>query len=492
MPKKIAIIGAGPGGLSAAMLLGHAGHRVTVFEVKDHPGGRNSRFRLGGYTFDVGPTFLLMRYILDELFRQTGRRIEDYVELRDLAPMYRLFFADKTLDMYQDHAKTRAEIARAFPGQEAGFDRFLQRESERFERIQGILARDNCRPGEILTWTFLKSTPWFALGRSIIGVLGDYFTDLQTKLSFTFQSKYLGMSPWECPGAFSIIPYVEHAFGIQHVQGGLAVLAETMAKVAAEDGVTFRYSTRVKRLTLDGRRVTGIELEDGEKFEADEVVINADFAYAMNELVPPGVLRKWSPEKLAKKRYSCSVFMLYLGVDGEFPDLKFHNIVFAKDYVQNVKDIWSGNLSGPDLSYYVRNASLVDKTLAPPGKSNVYVLVPVPNKQIGRIDWKQAAPQLREYALDSMERCLGMKDIRRRIEVEKILTPDDFEGDFMVYRGATFNLAHSLRQMLWFRPRNKFEELDNCYIVGGGTHPGSGLPTIYQSGRIAAELIGRD
>ena len=339
-----------------------------------------------------------------------------------------------------------------------------------------------------MTRDLLKALPNLSLGRSLLSVLGDYFKEEKLRISFTFQSKYLGMSAWECPGAFAILPYVEHAFGVYHVMGGLSEISEAMARVCRELGVDLRLGTPVKQLVLDGRKVRGVELTDGEKVFGDETVLNADFGYAMKNLVPPDVLRKYSPERVDGREYSCSTFMLYLGLDKIY-DLPHHTIYFAGDYKGNIEDIFQRKVLSSDLSFYVRNASVTDPSLAPPGHSALYVLVPVPNRT-ARINWVTESSAFRDRVIARMEECAGMAGLARHIREEIVFTPQTWQ-DMNIQVGATFNLAHSLGQMLYFRPHNKFEELDNCYLVGGGTHPGSGLPTIYESGRIAANLIAR-
>ncbi len=210
----------------------------------------------------------------------------------------------------------------------------------------------------------------------------------------------------------------------------------------------------------------------------------------MTHLMPPGVLKKYTPEKVARKKYSCSTFMLYLGVDKVYHDLPHHTIVFAKDYKKNVEDIFKSLNLSEDTSVYIRNATPLDPTAAPNGKSGLYILVPVANNK-SKIDWKKEKDAFRERVLDILESRTPLKDLREHIVAERIITPDDWEQDANVFLGATFNLAHTLDQMLYLRPHNKFEELDHCYLVGGGTHPGSGLPTIYESARIAANMISR-
>ena len=487
--KKIIIVGAGPGGLSAGMLLAHQGFDVHIFEKESTPGGRSRQLILGEYKFDYGPTFFMMDFVAREIFKQTGRDLEDYVTLSRLSPMYKLLFPDRQINVYEEDEKMMKELAKVFPGEEKGLILFNQKEKKRLEYLYPVLARNNNNIFDALRPSFLRTLPHFALGRTLFQVLGKYFKQPEARLCFTFQSKYLGMSPWECPGAFAMIPYVEQQFGIYHVQGGLSEVAKAMAKVVTEEGGNIHYNTKIKGIIVEGKTAKGVILESGEQVLADKVIVNADFAYAMNNLISEGKLKKYSPSNLAKKKYSCSIFMLYLGVKKQY-DLNHHTIAFAKNYEKNVEDIFNGRLTDKDFSVYVCNASKTDLTLAPAGKSGLYVLVPVPNNQSG-IDWKTQSAILREQALDILEKRFGLTDIRESIEVEKNLTPADWENDFSVQYGAVFNLGHQLRQMLWFRPHNQFEELKNVYLVGGGTHPGSGLPTIYESGRIVANLISK-
>lgn len=486
--KHIIVVGAGPGGLTTAMLLASRGFRVTVFEKAAHVGGRNAAILSHGYKFDTGPTFLMMKFILDEVFEESGRHIADYLNCVKLEPMYRLQFDDLRLEPTTDREAMLQQLDACFPGNRAGYDKFMSVEARRFRLMYPCLQKDYASVRQYLTRDLLKALPNLSLGRSLLGVLGDYFKEDKLKLSFTFQSKYLGMSAWDCPGAFAILPYVEHAFGVYHVMGGLSEISEAMARVGREHGVDFRLGTPVKQLVLEGRSVRGVELANGEKIFAEETVLNADFGYAMKHLVPSGALRKYSPENVDRREYSCSTFMLYLGLDKVY-DLPHHTIFFAGDYQGNIRDIFQRKILSDDLSFYVRNASVTDPALAPPGHSAVYVLVPVPNRT-AQIDWESRKSAFRQQVIAALEQRAGMKDLARHIRQEIVFTPRTWE-DMNIQFGATFNLAHSLRQMLYFRPRNKFEELDNCYLVGGGTHPGSGLPTIYESGRIAANLIAR-
>ena len=485
MAKKIVIVGAGPGGLSAGMLLASRNFDVTIVEKEAVPGGRNAGFSLGPYKFDLGPTFLMMKFVLEDVFRESGRKIEDYLKIIPLEPMYRLEFVKKSVDIYSDHAKTRDEIERAFPGNGKGVDLFISKEQKKYQYLLPCLQTPYMTPGSLVNQNIRRAFPHLPVVRSLYSVMGDYFDDERARLSFTFQSKYLGMSPWDCPGIFTIIPYIEHSMGIYHVEGGLSEISNAMAKVCLEHGCRIRYGATVKNLVLTGRKVRGVRLMNNEVIKADSVVINADFGYAMSSLVPKGVLKRWSRERLMKKGFSCSTFMMYLGLKKDY-GLKHHTIVFAQDYRQNLEDVRLGRASD-DISMYVRNATVTDKSLAPEGHSALYILVPVANNKAG-LDWNDTR-HMRRLVIAMLKKRLGLKDIEEQIAAERIITPADWEGYHNVFVGATFNLAHNLLQMLYFRPHNEFEELDNCYLVGGGTHPGSGLPTIYESARISSRLI---
>jgi len=487
--KHIAIVGAGPGGLSSAIILANRGFKVSVYEKESEAGGRNAPIRIGDYTFDTGPTFLMMTFILEEIFLLAGKKLEDYLKIKKLDPMYRLVFDDKTVLPSDNKEKMKETIKNIFPGNENGYEKFLKRERNKFEKMYPCLKIDYSSIFKFLHPNLLKALPVMDLGKTLYGNLARYFSDEKLILSFTFQSKYLGMSAWECPAAFTMIPYVEHHFGIYHVEGGLYKISSAMQKILEEKGGKIHFNTKVKSLILEGKKTKGIELENGEKIHADEVIINADFAHAMSNLVPDGTLKKYSNKNLKKKKYSCSTFMMYLAVDKKY-DIPHHNIFFAKDYKTNIENIFNNGKLTDEMSFYIQNASITDQTLAPEGCSAIYILVPVPNNSFD-IDWDKNKAIYREKILKELERRTELKDIRQHIKAEKIITPKDWQSDYAVYYGATFNLGHNLEQMLFFRPHNKFEELDNTYLVGGGTHPGSGLPTIYESGRIASNIISK-
>jgi len=485
--RNIIIVGAGPGGLAAAMLLAQRGFQVQVFEKQDVIGGRSAEVRLGEYRFDLGPTFLMMKFLLDELFAEGGRLSSDYLQFRKLDPMYALNFPGKTMLARSHPAAMKREIERYFPGEGANLDRFLEREGLRFEKLYPCLQKAYLTPASMLSSTLFAAVPHIAAGRSLYGVLGDYFRCEELKLAFTFQSKYLGMSPWDCPGLFTMIPYTEHAHGVYHVMGGLSRICHAFAEVAREEGAAIHTSTPVKRVLVNGRRAVGVELGDGEKHYADEVIVNADFGHAMTTLFDEDALGRHKPSELRKKKFSCSTFMMYLGLDRAY-DTEHHTIVFAGDYKRNITAITHGQDDFEDISLYVRNSCKTDPSGAPVGHSALYILVPVPNNLSG-IHWEERKQELRQTILRTLRERTSYGDIAPHIQRELIVTPQDWEQKYGVFLGATFNMAHSWDQMLYLRPHNQFEMFSNCYLVGGGTHPGSGLPTIFESARISANLI---
>lgn len=485
--KSVIVVGAGPGGLAAAMLLAQRGFRVQVFEKQDVIGGRNAQLSLGPYSFDLGPTFLMMKFLLDELFAEGGRRSSDYLEFRKLDPMYALKFPDKTMLVRSQPEAMRAEIDKHFPGEGRNFGRFLQRESLRFRKLYPCLQKHYGSVASMISPTLLAAAPHIAAGRSLYSVLGDYFGSEELRLAFTFQSKYLGMSPWDCPGLFTMIPYTEHAHGVYHVMGGLSRISQALADVAVEEGAEIHTSSPVSRVLLSGRRAVGVELATGEKVFADDVVINADFGHAMATLFDAKALGRYRPEKLRRRKFSCSTFMMYLGLDRVY-DTEHHTIVFSRDYKRNLESITRGRASFEDISIYIRNSANVDHYVAPAGHSALYILVPVPNNTSG-IDWDEHKQEMRRQILRTIRERTEYGDLAPHIQREHIITPQDWERRHSVFLGATFNMAHSWSQMLYLRPHNQFEEFSNCYLVGGGTHPGSGLPTIFESARISANLI---
>ena len=487
---KVVVVGAGPGGLAAAMLLARSGCRVTVLERHDRVGGRTATIGDDAFRIDLGPTFFLYPRVLEEIFAACGRQLRREVELVRLDPQYKLIFdGGGELSATSDPARMREQLNRLCPADADGFARFMDDNRRKLEAFRPILESPFASALDLLRPRMLKAAMNLRAHASVDSDLRRYFTDPRVRLAFSFQSKYLGMSPMKCPSLFTILSFLEYEHGVWHPIGGCGAVVRAMADVCRDMGVDIRLNEPVESLTLQGRTATGVRTASA-AYEADAVVLNADFAAAMRRLVPNHLRRRWSDDEIARRQYSCSTFMMYLGIEGTFDHLAHHTIWLAGDYEENLKDIEQRQCLSPNPSFYVCNPSRTDPTLAPEGQSVLYCLVPVAHQCDG-IDWERQAPRFRQLLLKQMEK-IGITDVERRIRFERVITPRHWELDHQIYRGATFNLAHTLGQMLHRRPKNRFEELRNVYLVGGGTHPGSGLPVIFESARISSRLLLED
>ncbi|CAM3805666.1 phytoene desaturase family protein [Alkalicoccus chagannorensis] len=484
---QVTIIGAGPGGLASAVVLAGAGYEVEVLEKQPYVGGRTSSFTMDGFTFDLGPTFFSMPQILEEVFESSGLKMEDYVELIRLDPMYSLRFNGRNIRASSDEQKMFEETERHFPGSGASYQRFMQDTRKKLGILTPMLKHPHASLLDYVRLRSLRAVPELELGRSLYDVLSSYFEEEELKLSFTFQSKYLGMSPWDCPGAFTILSFMEHEYGIYHPKGGMNQLTKGLARAAEDLGAVIKTGCGVAKIHTENGKIASLVLEDGSRRRPDHTVMNADFAHGISTLIDDSSRKKYKDDRLAKKSYSLSTFMIYLGIEGSV-DLDHHTVFFADDYKTNVEDISKRGVLSEDPSVYIQNASLTDESLAPEGDSALYILAPVPNNLSG-INWAEETEAFRDLVLRQVETKAGITDLRSRIKTERVLTPQGWEEDIHIYKGATFNLTHHLSQMMYYRPHNQFEDVEGLWLTGGGTHPGSGLPTIFESAKITAGLI---
>lgn len=480
------IIGAGPGGLASSILLAAAGLKVKVLDRLPVVGGRTSAIESGGFRFDLGPTFFLYPRVLEEIFSAAGTSLRDEVEMVRLDPQYRILFgAGGALDATPDVARMERQIAAIAPGDAGGFRRFMEENRAKLTLMEPCLESSFLGWRDMINLRMLKLLPMLRPHQSLDTYLHRFFSDPRIRLAFSFQSKYLGMSPFRCPSLFSILSFLEYEHGVFHPIGGCSAVTAAMARVAQRLGVEIGLEEPVEEILFEGRRAVGVRTPAGEQ-KARAVVINADFARAMSRLVPDRLRRRWSNRRIARKKFSCSTFMMYLGIEGTF-DLPHHNIHIAADYERNLDEIENRHVLSDDPSFYVQNASVTDPTLAPHGMSTLYVLAPVTH-QHPNVDWSRERDRFRARMLRQIAKA-GFEGVEERIRYERVLTPADWEHGYEIHQGATFNLSHSLDQMLHLRPHNRFEDLDGVYLVGGGTHPGSGLPVIFESARISSRLL---
>ena len=493
------IVGAGPGGLSAAINLAGLGLDVTVVEKEAIPGGRMRGLTMGDYQVDTGPSIMQLPQVLERIFRRAGRRIEDYVSLVRVDPSTRIHFWDGThLDTSSDVEKMKAEVARLDPKLAPALERWLAHSAEKYgiayEKFISHPADSLAYYSPFRLWETLKFKPW----QTLYNHLDEYFHDDRLTYALSYPSKYLGLHPTTCSSVFSVIPYLEMAFGVWHVMGGFRELAKGMMRCATDLGAQFRMSSPVERVLVENGQAMGVVLTTGETLSADVVIINADLPAAAQQLVPPSAREgtRLSDAKLKRAKYSCSTFMLYLGLDTVYDQLPHHSIYLSNATRRTDRAALEDEaIDLEDPPFYALNPTPTDPAGAPPGHSTLYVLVPTPNTH-RPVDWKQAEAALLKKVPVWLEK-VGAKDVAKHIRTQRTFTAETWRDDFNVFRGAVFNLSHTWLQLGPMRPHVESPDIKGLFWVGGGTHPGSGLLTIMESANICAyaiatKYLGRD
>jgi phytoene desaturase len=356
------------------MQLAHAGCDVTILERRDRVGGRTSAIEHDGFRFDCGPTFFLYPRVLTEIFSSIGRDLMKDIPMVRLDPQYRLTFgAGGQLDCTPDIKQMDRQIAEFSPADVGALQRFMDDNRTKLKRFRPILESPFCSATDFLRPSMLAAAPHLHPMRSLGQELQRYFSDPRLVIAFGFQSKYLGMSPFQCPSLFSILSFLEYEHGVWHPIGGCSRVSERMAEIAESMGVKIRLNEPVTEVETSGRRVTALVTEQ-QTYQADAFVVNADFADWMTKTIPNRLRKRWSDEKLASKKYSCSTFMLYLGIDGIYDQLPHHNIHISRDYEKNLREIEVEHVLSDDPSFYVQNPCVTDPSLAPEGRSRLFRL----------------------------------------------------------------------------------------------------------------------
>lgn len=482
------VIGAGFGGLAAAVRLGARGYRVTVLDRLDAPGGRAYVFRQDGFSFDAGPTIITAPYLFDELWALCGRRREDDVELRSLDPFYVIRFDDGTeFRCSADRDKMRAEIARVAPEDLEAFDPFVAASKEIYDIAFAELAHV---PFHRLS-RLVRSVPdIIRLGgyQSVYGLVARYFKNEKTRIVFSFHPLLIGGSPFRTTSYYCLITHLEKKYGVHYAMGGTGALVQGLVGLIEGQGNAIRTGAEVAKITVDKGRATGVELTGGEFIPADIVVSNADAAWTYGHLVGNGVRRRrWTDKKLANASYSMGLFVWYFGTRRRYEDVYHHTIVLGPRYRELIGDIFDRKTLAPDMSLYLHRPTATDPSLAPPGCDAFYVLSPVPNLASG-IDWSTAAEPYRQSIEKRLEETM-LPGLSREIVTSRIMTPQDFRDRLLSTNGAGFSFEPRLFQSAWFRPHNVSEEVEGLYLVGAGTHPGAGVPGVVSSAKVLDALV---
>jgi phytoene desaturase len=478
----VVVVGAGLGGLSAALRLAGAGRRVTVLERELVPGGRAGLLEMEGYRFDTGPTVLTMPDLIADAFACVDEAVDDWLELRPVTPAYRASFADGSqLDVIAD-VEAMAEQVREVcgPAEAAGYRRFADfaRTLYRLE-TRNFIDRNLDSPLDLLSPSLARLA---ALGgfRRLAPKVASYFKDERLQRIFTFQSMYAGLSPYDALAIYAVISFMDSINGVWFPAGGVHAVPAAMAAAAEKHGVDVRYGTEVARLEMSGDRAVAVHTRDGERVPADVVVLNPDLPTAWRDLLPTAP----PPRRVGRLRYSPSCVLMLAGSTLPTADAAHHTIHFGDAWRSTFRELIDHKTLQTDPSLLVSTPTVSDPSLAPPGRSSRYILVPTPNLEAD-IDWDVTGPRYRDEIVVRLER-LGYTGFGDAVEVEAITTPADW-GRRGMASGTPFAAAHSFLQTGPFRPRNL--AFDNVVFVGSGTQPGVGVPMVLVSGRLAAERI---
>lgn len=484
---KAIVVGGGFGGLAAAIRLQAAGHAVTLVEAREHLGGRAYQLKDNGFTFDMGPTLITAPHLLDELWASAGRSLQDDISLVPLSPYYRIYFDDgRFFDYWGTSAEDEAEIARFEPRDVAGYRAFLTDTQHIYQRSFADLANQPFLTlGELLR--VAPELVRVGAQRSVYSFVSRYFRNPQLRMVFSFHPLFIGGNPYRASAIYSIVPYLERLGGVHFAPGGMYTLVEAMERLFCSLGGEVRCSTPVEQLLLKDRRTTGVRLEDETELHSDVVIANSDVASTFLNLLPA----EYRPKRIQRYRYSMSCFMLYLGINRQYEQLRHHTIFMPESYRELIHDIFDGQGIPDDLALYLHAPTRTDPSMAPPGCESLYVLAPVPNLAHG-IDWTREAASFRNKIIHFLEQKGGLERLEASIVTEHTFTPLDFASKLRSHLGAAFSIEPTLFQSAYFRPHNCSNRIDGLYFVGAGTHPGAGIPGVLLSANITSHLVIKD
>ena len=488
---RIVVIGSGFGGLAAAVRLLVQGHQVTVVEQRDRPGGRAYVYEQDGFTFDGGPTIITAPSLITELFTLAGRRAEDYLTLVPISPYYNVRFRDGSVFRYDgDPEKVAAEVARFEPADVEGYRRFLAATDRIFATGFALIDKPFLTIGDMLR--VVPDLVRLQSHRSVARFVEGFFSDERLRQVFSFHPLLVGGNPFQATSIYALIHSLEQRWGVWFAMGGTGAVVRALVRLIEELGGELRLSTAVEEVVVERGtgRASGVRLAGGETLPADAVVSNADVAFTYQRLVPAWARRRWTDRKLARTRYSMSLFVLYFGTDRRYEEMAHHEILMGPRYRELLGDIFDRKVLAEDFSLYLHRPTATDPSLAPPGCDAWYVLSPVPHLG-GSTDWAAAARPYRDAIVRHLEERY-MPGLSRHIVTERQIDPRHFRDTLSSYLGSAFSVEPVLTQSAWFRPHNRSEDVPNLYFAGAGTHPGAGLPGVLSSGKIAAELIARE
>ena len=494
MKKKVIIIGAGVGGLATAVRLQSKGYDVTIYEKMDRVGGKMNLITGNGFKFDLGPTIVMMPHIYEDVFVAAGVSPKDYIPMEKIEPMYSLYYDDgEKLSVSTDYVEMNKLLENISYKDTQGFYEYIAEIYKRYLVAKNDFIERSFRgPKDFYNPYTLKQALKLKTFDSAYHTISKYIENDKLRKLLSFQTLYIGVSPYNGPSIYTIIPMIEMVYGVWFIKGGMYTMANSMERLFKEMGGEVKLNAEVDEILFKDKKAIGIRV-NGEEVFSDYLVCNADFPYAMKKLVKDDEIKgKYTDEKIDNMKYSCSCFLMYLGIDKKIDQLDCHNVFFAKDFDKNIEEIFSG-IVPEDPSFYAYVPTKLDESLAPEGKECLYVLVPVPELSKSKTNWDENfITQYKEKILNIISEKIGDKNLNSHIEFEKIFTPKNFERELNAYNGATFGLAPTLFQSNYYRPHNKFKYAENLYFAGSSVHPGAGVPIVLTSAKLAYEEIIKD
>ena len=488
--SAVSVIGAGIGGLSAAIHLAQAGHRVTVFEQNPHVGGKMAVIEQDGFRWDCGPSVVTMRHVFEDLFKSAGRNIADYLTLLSVEPSTRYFYPDGMIfDASHRGDLMRLQIAEFAPDDIDGFGRFLEQAAD-IHRITGpVFVYDS--PPTPASFLRVPVRDWFKVDalRTMQQSIESNISSPKLRQLLGRFATYVGGSPYEAPATLNLIADVELAGGVYYPRGGIYAIAAAMEKLAIELGVDIRCNQQVVGISAENEKAVGLSLGDGSAFRSDAIVSNLDVTTTYQHLLKDHKFAKKRLKRLNRQEPSCSGFVMLLGIDKQHPELAHHNIWFSADYPREFDEIFKQEKPPDFPTVYATITSKSDPEHAPDGQENWFILVNAPALS-DQFDWDREAAAYRERVLDQLESHGVM--LRSHIKSERWLTPNDLEQMSGAHRGALYGASPNSRWTAFRRPHNRCPDLKGLYFAGGTTHPGGGVPMVTLSGKVAAQLLMED
>lgn len=490
---RAAVIGSGFGGLAAAIRLQSMGFDTVCYEAHDQPGGRASVYEDGGFIFDAGPTVITAPHCLEELFELSGRRMEDYVRLLPVTPLYRLQWSDGvSFDYVADEAGLIEQVRRVSPGDVEGYRRFADYTRRVFEK-----GYEELGAVPFLSFTdMLRAAPHLArlrADRSVYAQVSRFVKDEHLRQAFSFHPLLVGGNPLDTSSIYTLIHWIERKWGVFFPEGGTGALVRGLVRLFGDLGGTLRLEAPVDRVAVQPgphapQHVVHAAGLPPEMF--DVVVSNADVHHTYARLYRgvPGAERR--RRRLERMSWSMSLFVLYFGTNRRYPELAHHTILFGPRFQGLVRDIFRGPRLPDDFSLYLHAPTVTDPGMAPPGCEAFYVLSPVPHLGNAAVDWEAVAPGYGDTILAALEQRLP--GLRKSIVTRRHFTPADFAARFGAHKGSAFSVAPRLTQSAYFRPHNRDPDIPGLYLAGAGTHPGAGVPGVVNSAKATCDTIAAD